>query len=150
MQKPNPTNSKISDLFAAFYAQNGKDEFESLKENGTPLFSPDDPIMASTHPLDKILLKLVKKLNVTEEYFTEKYKDYALRCKGYHIIQTSNNKSNLLKALKSGQITIKRFLEMSRILGLTPTRYRFEFECNGEPVNVELSDKPDITGDIEE
>lgn len=141
MKKPDPTNSNIRDIFQLCYgSQNPSDSFELFKEKGTPLFNDDDPIVHSTHPLDQVLMDIVKKMNITDEYFTEKYKDYALRFKGYHIIQTSNNKSNLLKALKSGNITMKRFLEVNRVLDLTPVRYLFEFDYQGKKISFELND----------
>ena len=139
MQRPDPQNSAISDIFTQYVdSEYEKDQLEPLKENGTPLLSPEDPIMSSQEPLDITLVEILQSNHITYEYFSEKYNDYALRFKGYHINQTSNNKSNTLKAIKNGKITWKRFSEMTNILGMRPTKYRFEYMYQGKKVTYEL------------
>ena len=142
MQKPDPKRTAISDIFTQ-YRDNEyeKDQLEPLKENGTPLLSPEDPIMSSKKQLDIILVNIIISNNITYEYFSEKYNDYAMRVKGYHISQTSNNKSNTLKAIKNGCITEKRFSEMTTILGMIPVLCRYDFIYNGKRVSYKLGDE---------
>ena len=144
MQKPDPKQSSISDIFTQYRdIEYEKDQLEPLKENGTPLLDPEDPIMMSKDDLDIVLVEIIQSNNITYEYFSEKYNEYAMRVKGYHINQTSNNKSNTLKAIKNGGITKKRFNEMIIILGMKPVLYRYDFIYNGKRVSYQIGDDPD-------
>lgn len=141
MQKPDPKSTAMSDIFTQYRDNEYNcDQLEPLKENGTPLLDQDDPIMMSKKPLDVILVDIITSNHITYEYFSEKYNDYAMRVKGYHINQTSNNKSNTLKAIKNGCITEKRFTEMTVILGMIPVLCRYDFIYNGKRVSYKLGE----------
>ena len=112
MQKPDPNNSRIRDIFTKTFANSKKvDELEQLKHIGPPLFS-DGEIYATSCHLDRMLRKFCVENNITEAYFAEKFKLYALQELGMDPAQASNNRSNLTKALKAGHITYKRFVEV--------------------------------------
>ena len=74
-----------------------------------------------------MIRKLCVENNITEEYFNERYKIYAMKELGMLPNQASNNRSNLTKALKLGGITFKRFLEVAcMVLGFTIENLIFE------------------------
>ena len=131
MIKPNPNNSRIREIFTQTLANTKKpDELEQLKYVGEQLFKPEE-INATNHQLDKILRQYFVDNHISEEYFTEKYKLYALKELGMHPTQASNNRSNLTKALKAGHITFKRFLEViCMVLGNTIDSMTFIFVDN--------------------
>ena len=128
MIKPDSSQSRIKDIFAKTLANTTKvDELEQLKLAGTPMFT-DDEINATSWPLDRLIRRLCVENNITEEYFNERYKIYAMKELGMHPAQASNNRSNLTKALKAGNITYKRFLEVAcMVLGFTVENMVFEF-----------------------
>ena len=127
MIKPDPSQSRIKDIFAKTLANTTKvDELEQLKLSGTPLFTPEE-INATSWHLDRMIRKLCVENNITEEYFNERYKIYAMKELGMLPSQASNNRSNLTKALKLGGITFKRFLEVAcMVLGFTIENLIFE------------------------
>lgn len=128
MIKPDPSQSRIKDIFAKTLANASKaDELEQLKLAGTPLFTDED-ITETSWPLDRLIRRLCVENNITEEYFNERYKVFAMKELGMHPTQASNNRSNLVKALKAGNITYKRFLEVAcMVLGFTIENMVFEF-----------------------
>ena len=126
MQRPDPNKSRIRDIFTKTFENSKKvDELEQLKHIGPPLFS-DAEIYATSWPLDRVLRKFCVENNISEAYFAEKYKIYALQELGMHPTQASNNRSNLTKALKAGHITWKRLVEViSNVLGYVVEEIEF-------------------------
>lgn len=118
--RPDPNASRIRDIFSQTFAHAKKpDELEQLKFVGEQLFKQEE-VNATNHQLDRMLRQYFVDNHISEEYFAEKYKLYALKELGMHPTQASNNRSNLTKALKAGHITFKRFLEViCMVLGNT-------------------------------
>ena len=127
MQRPDPNNSRIRDIFTKTFANSKKvDELEQLKHIG-PLLFTDAEIYATSWPLDRMLRRFCVENNISEAYFAEKYKLYALQELGMHPTQASNNRSNLTKALKAGHITYKRFVEVvCNVLGYVVEEMEFK------------------------
>ena len=120
MLRPDPNASRIRDIFSQTFAHTKKpDELEHLKYVGEQMFKPEE-VNATNHQLDRLLRQYFVDNHISEEYFAEKFKLYALKELGMHPIQASNNRSNLTKALKAGYITFRRFLEViCMVLGNT-------------------------------
>lgn len=112
MKKPDPRQSRIREMFLETLANVKKpDELEALKYVGPQVFTQED-VNATSSKLDRLVRQYFVDNHISEEYFSEKYKLFAL--KEYGTIdptKSSNNKSNLMKALKTGHITFRRFLE---------------------------------------
>lgn len=143
MQKPDQANSRIRDMFVnRFAARKHFDELEVLKEQGKPLFSENDPIYNSTQVLDRFVIRCCQDNHITEPYFHEKYTRYAINVLGYHPTQASTQRSNMLKMMKKGNITFKRFIEFCcRVLDMPLNKMSFEFtKPSGERFNMELND----------
>lgn len=151
MQKPDPSKSRINDIFTArFENMQPVDELEQLKHHGDPLFTELDPVFRSSWLLDRMLVKICEENHITEAYFAEKYKLYALKVLGMHPTQASNNRSNLLKALKAGNITFKRFLEVvCKVLAFNIEQVVFEVvEPTGIKQAFSLKEKKEVEEDI--
>ncbi len=120
MLRPDPNASRIREIFSQTFAHTKKpDELEQLKYVGEQMFKPEE-VNATNHPLDKLLRQYFVDNHISEEYFAEKFKLYALKELGMHPTQASNNRSNLTKALKAGYITFRRFMEViCMVLGNT-------------------------------
>ena len=120
MKRPDPNASRISNIFSQTFLNMKKpDELEQLKYVGEQLFKSEE-VHATNHQLDRMLRQYFVDNHISEEYFAEKYKLYALKELGLHPTAASNNRSNLTKALKAGHITFKRFLEViCMVLGNT-------------------------------
>ena len=120
MLRPDPNQSRIREIFSQTFANTKKpDELEQLKYVGEQMFRPEE-VNATSHQLDRMLRQYFVDNHISEEYFAEKYKLYALKERGMHPVEASNNRSNLTKALKAGYITFKRFLEViCMVLGNT-------------------------------
>ncbi|MBR1987407.1 MAG: hypothetical protein IKA36_00045 [Clostridia bacterium] len=120
MLRPDPNASRIRDIFSQTFANTKKpDELEQLKYVGEQMFRPEE-VNATNHQLDRLLRQYFVDNHISEEYFAEKFKLYALKELGMHPTQASNNRSNLTKALKAGHITFRRFLEViCMVLGNT-------------------------------
>ena len=92
------------------------------------LFEEKD-IYATSWPLDQLLRELCVKNHITEAYFNERYKIYALQELGKLPTQASNDRSNTVKAIKNGYITYKRLIEVAQhVLGLNVMRMQFVFQ----------------------
>ena len=151
MQKPDPSKSRINDIFTArFENMQPVDELEQLKHHGDPLFTELDPVYKSSWLLDRMLVKICSENHITEAYFAEKYKLYALKVLGMHPTQASNNRSNLLKALKAGNITFKRFLEVvCKVLAFNIEQVVFEVvEPSGTKQAFSLKEQKEIQDDM--
>ena len=123
MLRPDPNQSRIREIFSQTFANTKKpDELEQLKYVGEQMFRPEE-VNATSSQLDRMLRQYFVDNHISEEYFAEKYKLYALRERGMHPNEASNNRSNLTKALRAGYITMKRFLEViCMVLGNTIDR----------------------------
>ncbi len=131
MNKPDPSKSRIRSIFTETFSnvnkQQKEDELEQLKTVGPLLFSEAE-IYATPHSLDKVLRKFCVENNITEAYFTEKFKIFALQELGMHPVRESNNRSNTIKSLKAGYITYKTFIKvMCMVLGYTIEEMTFVF-----------------------
>lgn len=147
MQKPDPAKSRINDIFTArFENMQPVDELEQLKHHGDPLFTENDDVYKSSWLLDRLLVKICQENHITETYFAEKYKMYGLKILGMHPTQASNNRSNLLKALKAGNITFKRFLEVvCKVLAFNIDQVIFEvIEPTGNKQAFSLKEKSSV------
>lgn len=118
MIKPDPNTSRIKDIFSQTLTNLRKtDELEQLKYVG-PLLFQESEVCATNSLLDRLLRRFCVDNHVSEEYFSEKYKMYALCELGMHPTQASNNRSNLTKAIKAGNITFKTFINvLTNVLG---------------------------------
>jgi len=116
--RPDPNNSRIRDIFSQTLTSLRKpDELEQLKYVG-PLLFEESEVCATSSALDKLLRRFCVDNHISEEYFSEKYKMYALCELGMHPTQASNNRSNLTKAIKAGHITFKTFINvLTNVLG---------------------------------
>ena len=143
MERPDPANSRIRDMFVnKFSGRSDVDELEALKQQGPLLFTEDDPIFTSAEPLDRLAVQLCTKQHITFKYFEEKYKLYAIRMLGYHPQQASTCRSNMLKMMRKGHITWRRFFEFCcRVLELPLERVMFQFDLpsNREKCTIEVS-----------
>ena len=145
MLRPDPNASRIRDIFSQTFAHAKKpDELEQLKFVGEQLFKQEE-VNATNHQLDRMLRQYFVDNHISEEYFAEKYKLYALKELGMHPTQASNNRSNLTKALKAGHITFKRFLEViCMVLGNTIDSMTFVITDNdGQSQTLSCSETND-------
>ena len=76
---------------------------------GKPLFTKDDLIGRHLNAHDKILRVACIRNSITEEYFTECFNRYALEVLNEMPTKIYHQKLNLLRAIRSGGITTKRF-----------------------------------------
>jgi hypothetical protein len=144
MEKPDQANSRIRDMFVNKYARRQEiDELEALKEQGELIFTENDPIFYSTYPLDQVAVKLCQDSRITEPYFQERYKMYAIKVLGQHPQQASTQRSNMLKMMRRGHITFKRLMEFCcRVLGMPLKTLAFEFNhpTKTNTVDIVLTD----------
>jgi len=114
MIKPDPNNSRICREFADYIEKvhaTDTDDLEYLKSTGDPLFTEEE-LRQAIHPLDRLVRRICVERNITTDYFREKHDRQCAYMLGMLPEQAQNKRSNLLKALKQGDITMKRFLEM--------------------------------------
>ena len=141
MNRPNPAESRVRN-YAAEIMSMDQDiaDLEVLKKQGPLMFTEAD-IYATDWPLDQILRRLFFKHHITEAYFTERYKLYSLRELAKLPTQASNDRSNTVKALKLGNITYKRFIEViANVLGFRIIKQLYVFEDpSGEQEVLDLS-----------
>lgn len=145
MKRPDPNASRIRDIFSQTFANIKKpDELEQLKYVGDQMFRPEE-VHATNHQLDRMLRQYFVDNHISEEYFAEKYKLYALKELGMHPTQASNNRSNLTKSLKAGHITFKRFLEViCMVLGNTIDSMAFVItDAEGQSQTLSCSETND-------
>ena len=142
MNRPDPQQSRVRDIVAELTNIRPRiDELEKLKRQGPLLFTQEDVYATSWHP-DQILREICVKNNITEAYFAERYKLYELQVLGKHPIQASNDRSNTVKALKSGYITYKRLIEVvQNVLGLKIIRISMELmDADGNTQGVKFNE----------
>lgn len=156
MERPDQNNSRIRDMFVnRFSERKAVDSLEILKEEGPLIFTENDPIWHSTHPLDRVAVRLCKDSRITELYFQERYKNYAIKVLGQHPQQASTQRSNMLKMMRRGHITFKRLMEFCcRVLGMPLKTLAFEFKqpTNEQSLDIVLTDlnRINFSSDTEE
>lgn len=114
---------------------------EELKRLGTPLFTASDVNWEQSY-LDYLLRSMFIKQNITQEYFEVMHKRYAMNDLAKPHDDVANNKANLLKSLKSGGITWKRFVEaVVNVLKYEIVDIRIEMkDPSGAPFTLSLND----------
>ena len=111
MNRPDPAKSKMRDLFAEIVTVSSKaSDLEKLKNIGPLLFEPSS-IYETDWKLDQILRELCVRNHITEQYFNEMHKLYSIQVLGKHPTKASNDRNNMVKSLRNGHITAKRFIE---------------------------------------
>ena len=111
MRKPDPNASRVRNIITENLLRDIKlKDIENYRNQGELLFTEED-INATPWPLDRFIRSIMVQNRITEPYFNELYKIYAMEKLGQLPSQASNNRSNLVKALKCGGITYKRFIE---------------------------------------
>ena len=144
MLRPDQEQSriKISDMFVNKYSTDNSAAAEEdvSRRIGQLILTRSDPIWISGAFLDRIILDYVLKHRITKEYFDEKHLDYAIRVLGMAPAKTSSDKSNLLKALKHGNISPNKFAEFFNIMGLEPREISMRFipKRGGKPVDIKI------------
>lgn len=143
MNKPDPRQSRVRDLISETTTIIKKvEDLEKLKQQGPLLFEEKD-IYATSWPLDQLLRELCVRNHITEAYFNERYKIYALQELGKLPTQASNDRSNTVKAIKNGYITYKRLIDVAQhVLGFNVMRLQFVFRDNkGNVQSIEFEKK---------
>lgn len=85
---------------------------------GRPLFEENSLKGKNLNICDKILRRWCIDHNITVEYFSEAYQIYARDILLMHPTKIPHQRTNLMKALKTGGITWKRFdMALFRVLG---------------------------------
>jgi hypothetical protein len=154
MKKPSPESSSIItqefDEFASTLVPSDysgtllpADQVERLKWEGKPLFTEKE-VNAAYDPLMYVFRRLCVDEHITEEYFTEKYKNYAINVLGKTPQGALNNRTNILKQLKKfDTITAKRFYELTElVLGIKPEWLHMRFVRMRDKSEFEISTKP--------
>lgn len=98
---------------------------DSLMSSGTPLFD-ESKIYETNHFLDIVLRTIFVEKRISKEYFSAKCREYALK-RGYQPLQANTEGSNLVRTLQAGGITINRFTQTLKVLGLTMTDLQVSF-----------------------
>jgi len=110
-------NSQFEGMFAIPVA-NVED---ALRRSGTPVFVAAD-IAESENFLDRFLRMIFVRKRITNEYLATRCRNYAINVLNIHPTKANSPGSNLLRALKKGDISQKRFNEaLISVLG-----YRIE------------------------
>lgn len=151
MKKPSPESSNLItkefDEFAESLLPSDwsgtilpPDQIEELKQKGTPLFTEEE-VNATADQLNLIFRKLCVDQHITLEYFTEKYKIYAMTKLGKTPQGALNNKTNIVKQLKhTDKITWTRFNELTAlVLGIKPEFLKIVFSTPKGSEKIELT-----------
>jgi len=96
-------------------------------KNGTPMYTEED-VQNTPHALTRILRMIFVNNHITPEYFSEKFKEYAITTLGLLPSETNTPKGNLLKCLKSQRITNRKFLEVLDVFGYDILSITFELK----------------------
>lgn len=115
IQQPNPA---LQELMRRISGEPPAAVIEAIRRVGTPLFT-EDQITETTWDLDKLLRRICVEHNITEEYFSECYKNYACNEYTEHVTLINNQKTNLLRTMKAGFITMKTLKRVLAILNFT-------------------------------
>lgn len=123
MKKPDPGSASIithdfEDLQASLMPL---DDVERLKQDGPLLFTQED-VNASSDLLVHEFRQLCVEEHITQKYFEEKYKIYAIAVLGKTPQAAMNNKANIVKMLQNcSKLTWKKFIELTHlVLGFKP------------------------------
>jgi predicted nuclease of restriction endonuclease-like RecB superfamily len=79
--------------------------------DGDPLFREED-VHNTSHPLMKILRRILVDDKVSKEYITDRYAEYARVVLGETPSRISSGRGNLLSTLARNEITYKKFVEI--------------------------------------
>ena len=95
--------------------------------------------------LDVVIRKLVIDNNITKEEFSSKFKVLSSVWDGMDSASISNRKGNLYRALKSGNITFRKFVEfVCGVLGYEMVEVKFTFKKpDGKSYKVNLVNEED-------
>lgn len=143
MERPDEKSTRIKEAFLQKFQNSTRiDELEQLKLIGKLIFTEED-VNSSPWPPDRLLRRLFVDNRITDAYFNEKYKLYAYVKLGLPPSKASNNRTNILKALKKGHITYNKLIEViSNILGyeITDMILVFNDPC-GRRQKIELKEE---------
>ncbi len=119
---------------------NTLEKFQETKNNGIPLFSEDNVTTKAKNELDLITRKVLSDRHVTLEQFNDMFRDSVKELKDMDKSMISNQKTNLLTAVRNGRISFGKLKEcLCSVLGLKLKDIKFTFEdTNGEPYYVRL------------
>lgn len=115
MEKRGPKVVKSSSILDAF-EKSFTNRPPPSKRVGTPLFLPKD-VGRSAGLLDHMIRFIMVDSEVTGDYFTGMHRKYASIALGVVKERVAQHKTNLLKALRKGNITFKVFAATLRVLG---------------------------------
>ena len=152
MQKPDQNQSriKIRDMFVNKFNYTWKIVQDPSKRVGELIVSSKDPIWISSAFLDRLLLSYIIKNRITKDYFDERHLYYAINVIGIPPDKTSSERSNLLKAIKHGNISPAKFSQFFNVLGLEPKEVAISFESkeDGSSVEIKIDNKSmNVEGD---
>ncbi len=85
---------------------------------GTPLFVREE-VLETRHDCDILLRSVFVEYNVSKEWFSAQCRKYAIEVLGLLPSQANTPGSNLIRALKTGNISNQRYAEALRILNYT-------------------------------
>ncbi len=82
---------------------------------GSPLFSREE-VLESRHEDDILLRSIFVEYNISKEWFSQQCRKYAIEVLGLLPSQANTPGSNLIRALKTGNISNQRYNEALRVL----------------------------------
>ncbi len=91
---------------------------ELERSAGMALFTEDE-VLATSHELDILLRSVFVRKRISKEHFAQQCRRYAIEVMGLMSAQANTPGSNLMRALKMGNITIQRFNEALQVLNFT-------------------------------
>ena len=133
---------KIADFFQERFSNRKPTNIEEdMQDIGTPLFSKESINVENLNQLDIILRTYMSKKNITASYFSYCFRNYAQTLEGVHPNDIKNRRTNLIRALTTGNITFGRFKEaMCEVLGYTLVDMQFTFDTPFGRETMKLSD----------
>lgn len=96
-------------------------------KHGKPMFVKED-VQKTPYSLTRILRMIFVENGITPEYFSDRFREYAITHKGLLPSDINTPKGNLLKALKAQRVTDKKFMEVLSILGYDVLSMTFELQ----------------------
>ena len=113
-------------------------EDEDLLHQGEPIFTEQD-LQGSRNELDLLIRKLFIKKKITTGFFTLRHAHYARTKLGLLESQVGNNKGNLLRPLRAGNITYKVFRNTLLALGFDITEIKMKLRApDGTIVDISI------------
>ena len=120
MKRPDQNASRIRSVFNDTFSEMNKlDALEPFKAQGELLFTKEDLMAENLGFLDRFIRTYCIKNHITYPYFYQRYRVHALMDLGLDPATASTNRSNLLRRIKDGGITLKCFMQVCAALGLT-------------------------------